>query len=190
MTCDDCSHFDTCKKLCDAVNKILWENNRVMERHFRNAIICYPVNEEVHFSEITEQQIDEMSTDDVIPWSSGEYRLRQTQVFVDRFFNKIPCKDIAERFGVKENTIVCMYKTAVEQLNQIVEKLDAKKNLGRATIDRFTEEQKWFLLHAVFGFTQIEIAEMFGKKKQFVNKRVKRMSDKYGALFQEKAISP
>ena len=191
MTCESCDHRETCQKPCDAVNKILWENNRVMEKQYHDFSICFPKNEEVHFSEITEQQIDEFSENDVVPWASGNYRLRQTEVFVERFFNKTPCKEIAERFDVKENTVVCMYAMAVKQLKNIVEALDARRTGVKALApDKFNEEQKWFLLNTVFGFTQNEIAEMFGKNRNVVGKRVKRMSDKYSELFQEKAMSP
>jgi hypothetical protein len=187
MTCDECSERSTCTTPCKAVQKILWEDNRVMERVFENTIVCYPVNNEVHFSEITEHQIDDFSNDDVIPWSSGNYRLRQTEVFVERFFNKTPCKEIAERFDVKENTVVCMYSRAVEQLTKIIETLDARKaGIKAVKPERFNDDQKYFLLHAVFGFTQMEIAEMFGRDRDMINKKVKRMSDKFEALFSGK----
>jgi DNA-directed RNA polymerase specialized sigma24 family protein len=110
---------------------------------------------------------------------------------VERFFNKTPCKDIAERFDVKENTIVRMYAMAVKQLEQIIERLDARKaGIKAMAPDKFKEDEKWFMLHAVFGFTQNEIAEMFGKNRNLVGKRVKRMSDKYLGLFQEPEAMP
>ncbi|MEN6622628.1 MAG: hypothetical protein ABFD50_13885, partial [Smithella sp.] len=48
---------------------------------------------------------------------------------------------------------------------------------------RFTDEQKMFLLTHVFYFTQTEVAEMFGLDHRKVSQIVKRMADKYQALF-------
>jgi len=156
----------------------------VMERHFPDKIVCYPQNKEVHFSGLKDYQIDAFSNADSVPWSSGDFRLTHTAVFVERFFNKVPCKELAERFDVKENTIVCMYKQAVKQVKRIIKALDSRREGIKATkSDRFTDDQKFFLLACVFGFSQVEIAKMFGRHRNVVNKKVKRLSDKYKALF-------
>lgn len=186
--CGTCSERDQCKRPCDAVNSILWADNRVMERHFGNTVVCYPKNQEVHFSELEDRQIEKFSTDDVFPWSSGDFRLRKTTVFVERFFNKVPCRVLAERFGVKENTIVSIYKQALEQLERIIGALDARKEGVKAMKpERFTEDQKFFLLCCVFGFSQAEVARMFRKNRNRVNLKVKRMADRYEGLFSGQA---
>ena len=156
----------------------------VMERQYMNRIVCYPQHKEVHFSEIKDRQLDAFSDADVVPWSSGDFRLTQTTVFVERFFNKVPCKELAERFDVKENTIVCMYKKAVKQLEQIIKALDSRREGIKATkTDKFTEDQKYFLLVCIFGFSQTEIAKMFNRDRNVINRKVKRMRDRYKALF-------
>ena len=110
--------------------------------------------------------------------------MRKTTVFVERFFNKVPCKVLADRFGVKENTIVCIYAQAVEQLERIIETLDARKEGIKAMKpEKFTEDQKFFLLCCVFGFTQTEVAKMFRRNRDTVNHKVKRLADQYGAAF-------
>jgi len=186
--CDTCPKRGQCKKPCDAVNAILWADNRVMERHQADKIVCYPKSQEVHFSELEDQQLDHFSDKDVVPWNTEELRLRKTVIFVERFFHKTPCKELAERFGVKENTIVCMYKQAVEQLERIIEALDARREGVKATKpDRFTEDQKYFLLVCIFGFSQAEVARMFRRDKDSVNKKVKRMRDRYEILFSEQS---
>ncbi|HPA14899.1 MAG TPA: hypothetical protein PKV75_06465 [Desulfobacterales bacterium] len=184
--CEKCEKRDRCKKSCDKVNALLWKDNRVMEKKAYNRIVTYPKKNEVRFSEISQEQIDNFTTSDVVPWASGDLRLRKTIVFVERFFNKTPCKVLADRFGVKENTIVCMYQQAVEQLEKIVEKMDSRKEGIKAMkADKFNEDQKYFLLVAVFGFSQAEVARMFRRNKDTVNKKVKRMSDRYEAVFSE-----
>lgn len=182
--CEHCEKRDHCKTPCKAVKKILWEDNRVMERHFKDHIVCYPQNREVHFSELQEHQREHLSDDDVVPWSSGDLRLRKSRVFVERFFNKVPCKELAEMFGVKENTIVCMYAQAEKQVQRIIEALDARREGLKATKgDKFSEDQKFFLLVSVFGFSGAEVARMFNKDRNRVNMIVKRMADKYQAFF-------
>ena len=185
LTCTGCKNRAYCVEPCDSVNKILWHDNRVMERHFRDAIVCYPMHGEVHYSELQDHQLEDFSNTDVIPWASGDARLRQTTVFIERFFNKVPCKELAERFGVKENTIVCMYARAVEQLQKIIAAIDAKREGMKATrgTDRFTDDQKFFLLVSVFGFSGAEVARIFKLDHRRVSMKVKRMADRYEALF-------
>ena len=188
VSCDACDKRDECKTPCRAVKAHLWAGNRVMERHFDDRIVCYPKRQEVHFSELEDYQVEAFSDDDVFPWSSGDFRLRKTTVFVERFFNKVPCKELAERFGVKENTIVSIYKQAVEQIEKLLDVLDSRKvGLKAMKPDRFTEDQKLFLLAHVFGFTQAELARMFKKDPNNVCQKVKRLADQYGAAFEQAA---
>lgn len=187
--CNECETRDQCKTPCRPVNAFLWENNRVMERHFEDSIVCYPQGREMHFSEIENFNIEDISSAEVIPWSSGDARLKQTTVFIERFFNKTPCKELAERFNVKENTIVCMYKQAVERVQQIIEALDARHEGLKATKPgKFSEDQKYFLLVSVFGFSSAEVARMFNKDHDRVNLKVKRMAGRFEALFSGQGI--
>lgn len=183
--CNNCQEREQCQTPCKAVKSILWANNHVMERHFPDRIEVYPQHvKEVQFSEIEDSQLDKFSTADVIPWSSGDLRLRKTSVFVERFFNKVSCKELAERFGVKENTIVCIYAQALEHVERIIKALDARKEGMKATkADRFTEEQKYFLLTSVFGFSQAEVARMFKRDRNRVNLIVKSMADRFETFF-------
>jgi DNA-directed RNA polymerase specialized sigma24 family protein len=184
--CDECKTREDCVKPCKLVNEILWKDNRVMERHYKSSIVCYPLGKEVQFSGITEEQLDQFSEEDVIPWSSEDLTLRKTAVFVERFFNKTSCKELADKFGVKENTIVCMYKQAVEQLEKMIEAMDARREgLKACKKGKFTDDQKFFLLIQIFGFNGYEVAKIFGLDHRVVSMKVKRMTDKYGAAFKE-----
>lgn len=182
--CNGCKTRDECVKPCREVNKILWQDNQVMEKHYENRIVCYPMKKEIQFSGITAEKLDSFSEKDVVPWSSGDLRLKKTAVFVERFFNHVSCKELAERFGVKENTIVCMYAQAVEQLEKMIEAMDARREGLKATQkSKFTDDQKMFLLTQIFGFNGYEVAKIFGKDHKVVSARVKRMTDKYSPLF-------
>ena len=178
--CSECTDRDECVEPCKVVDKILWEDNRVMERHYRSNIVCYPMKKEIHFSELKEEVLDGFSEEDVVPWSSADIRLRMTTVFVERFFNKVSNKELAERFGVEENTIVSMYKQAVEQLEKMIRAMDARREgLKACKKSKFTDDQKFFLLIQVFGSNGREVGEMFGLDHKMVSMRVKRMTDKY-----------
>jgi len=181
-TCNECSERDTCTAPCATVNAILWHENRIMEKSGEKDTVCFPMNKEVHFCECASYKLDRAT--EGVPWSSGDARLRKTAVFIERFFNKTPCKELAERYGVTENTIVSIYGDAVESLNKIIDTLDARKGGIKAMKpDRFTEDQKYFLLVSVFGFTRAEVARMFNRCRGMVDQKVKRMSDRYGAAF-------
>ena len=182
--CETCEKRNQCTAPCKRVQDILWKDNRVMERLFTDIIVCYPKPEEVHFSELSMQQLESFSSDRIIPWSSGDVRLRKTSVFIERFFNHVPYKELAERYGVNENTIVCMYRDAVESVEKIIEALDSRREGIKAMkLDRFTDDQKYFLLVCIFGFSGNEVARMFGQNRNLINKKIKRMVDRFGKLF-------
>lgn len=195
--CETCEHREQCQTPCKAVRALLWKDNRVMERIYQDMIVTYPQGHETRFSEAkitrrgvtTDFNIEQVPDNQVVPWSSEDMRLTQTAVFVERFFNKTPCRVLAERYGVKENTIVCMYANAVKRIDKILKTLDARKEgLKALKPDKFTEDQKYFLLVSVFGFSGSEVARMFNLPHQKVNKTVKRMADKYQALFEGPAV--
>lgn len=188
MTCTSCDKRGQCVTPCKPVNAYLWKDNHVMEKHYNDHITVFPGSmHERQFCELTDKQLNEMSETDTIPWSSENFRLKKTKVFVERFFNKVPCKELAERYRVKENTIVCMYAQAVEQVQKIVEVLDARRFGVKATKGtrgaKFTEDQKYFLLVNVFGFSGHEVARLYNLDQQIVNLKVKHLTEKYRDAF-------
>ena len=78
-TCLKCENREYCVTPCKIVNDLLWDDNRVMERHFEDIIVCYPQHREVHFSELKKHVLDKFSEDDVIQWFT---RPRQPMVGV------------------------------------------------------------------------------------------------------------
>ncbi|WP_419661505.1 uncharacterized protein Dvar_19390 [Desulfosarcina variabilis str. Montpellier] len=193
--CEDCQKRDRCRRPCKEVERILWSENRVMERHYPDHIVCYPKRGEVHFSELTETKFkdsgkvqksaDDFSNDDAIEFNTDDLTLRKTQVFVDRFFNRMPVSILADKYGVKENSISTIYKQAIEQVGKLVDAMESRRaGLKAVKAGRFTDDQKWFLLAHVFGFSQAEIARMFNLSPNIVHSRVKRMTDRYACLFE------
>ena len=185
VDCEKCKNRATCKTPCKEVKAALWKDNRVMERRFGNRIVCYPKTQEVHFTELQDYQLDNFSDADVMPWNSAETRLTKTAVFIERFFNKTPCKELAERFDVKENTIVCMFRDAVAQLHKMIETLDSQRGglKNMKPKNAFSEDEKIFLLCSVFGFSQVQTAEIMNRDQTTIGLKVKRMNQTFRQAF-------
>ena len=181
MTCTDCDKRDKCTTPCKPVKKICWENNKVMEKHYPDHIEVFPGStRERHFCELTDKQLDEISETDTIPWSSEDTRFRQTSVFIERFFKKTPCKELAEKFGVNENSIVCMYRDAVKRVHKIIAALDSRHEGMKAVSEKtFNQDEKIFLLCCCFGFNQHEVGKIFNMDHRKVHIVVKKMREKY-----------
>lgn len=187
-TCTGCDNREHCQTPCKEISRKVWKGNRMMEQKFDNHIVLYPLPKQVRFSEIADYKVDDFSTSDVIPWSSGDTRLRKTAIFIERFFNKTPVHELAGRFGVDDVTISSIYTNTVNQLTKVVEALDARKaGVKLSQSEKFTKEQKYFMLVHVFGFSINEVAEMFSYDRNMVAYKVDRMVRKYGDLFAEQA---
>jgi predicted DNA-binding protein YlxM (UPF0122 family) len=160
----------------------------MMHRKFDDHIVLFPLYNQVRFSEIADHRVDEFSDADTVPWSSGDCRLRKTSVFIEHFFNKTPISELAERFKVDDEAIKSAYKNARNQISKLIEALDARKTGAQISrIERFTKDQKYFMLVHVFGFSMKEVAEMFSCDHGIVELVVGRMARKYGKLFAEQA---
>lgn len=183
--CEACKDREHCQDPCKAVNEILWANNHVMERYFSDHIEVYPQHRlEVHFSGLKDNQVKSFSNDDVVPWSSGDCELTQTKIFIEKFFNKTPTKELAERFGIKEQAVLGIYWDALKKLEKLIGVLDMRTcGLKALKPDRFTPDQKMFLLVCVFRFNAAEVARMFNRDRNRVNLKIKRLTDKYAAAF-------
>lgn len=182
--CEACQDREHCQTACKPVNDILWKDNHVFERHSQDAIVVFPPKHETHFSGFADYQLDEISNEDAFPWSSGDYKLTQTNVFIEKFFNKTSTKELAERFGIKEQAVLGIYWDAQKKLEKLIKVLDIRAcGLKALKPERFTPDQKMFLLVYVFRFNAAEVAEMFHHDASRVSGKLRRMADKYADAF-------
>ena len=182
--CLTCDNRQQCKKPCKPVSAYLWQDNHVYERHYEDTIVVFPPKHEVHFNQLPEDEIDNFSDADSIPWSSGDYQLSQTRVFIEKFFNKVSTSELATRFGVRDSVISTMYRNCLYRVEQMLALLDLRASgIKNLKPDRFTEDQKMFLLVHVFRFNAAEVAEMFHHSANYTSAKLNRMADKYKEAF-------
>jgi len=184
--CENCEKRNQCTTPCKAVNAILWDQNQVYERHYNDSIVVFPPFREVHFSAVNDYEIEDFSNEDAFPWSSENCELRKTAVFIDRFFNRMSYEEMSEKYCAPINTLRSAYFKCVSRLEETISVLDTRREGIKAVMkqkDVFSEDQKYFLLVDVFGFTGKEVAEMFKKSRPTINKKVNRMREKYTELF-------
>lgn len=204
--CDRCKNRETCKRPCVFLEKMLSEEtpqaSRVMEKTFDKIIVSFPARSQIRFTELEGgRQGDDGNSQDLtpddfdaagpLPWSKSDFKLRKTTVFVERFFNRVPCKVLAENFDVEKNTVVSMYKQAVEQLEKTIDQMDARRGGIKSVMQmtKLSEYQKWFLLVHVFGFSCVEVANMFKKNCKVVHNHVKAMHDDFMNRFEKKEVA-
>jgi len=191
MTCKDCENREHCKTPCKAMNDVLWKDNNVYERHYDDAIVVFPPKKETHFSALEDYELNEISNEDAFPWaSSGKYELSKTNIFVEKFFNRVPTSELVERFNIPESQILTEYKRCMEQIEKILKILDLRASgIKNIKPDKFTEDEKMFLPVHVFRFNAREVADMFHHHPNNTSLKLNKMASKYKKLFDESGNS-
>ncbi len=132
------------------------------------------------------------STENESPFASFKPQLKQTGIFIDRFFNNASYKDLAVKYDISRDAAIKIFYAATKRLMEIIEALDGKKDLRN--LDHWKKQvekrsgslpkgQRWFLLNKLFGLRPSEICEMEGldKKNSTVRQLIIRVSDQLKA---------
>ncbi len=183
--CQQCSHYDTCKTPCAPVARYIsqdglavYEKTAIGENGEEISIIF------ARSREIPESALPQISgeNDDPIdspftteadsPFASFKPDLKQTGIFIDRFFNKWSYEDLAVKYDVTVEGARKLYHAAVKRLLDVVQALDGKEDSIRdfGAWRQMVEERsgsfplgvKWFLLNKLFQMRPAEIARMEG----------------------------
>ena len=197
--CDKCAHFKKCDTPCRPVEIFLKKNNLdVFEKNFTNAegksiSIIFSRSREVPESALPEidQDADPIfSNENENPFKSFDPHLKQTGIFIDRFFLKFNYQDLAVKYKISTTAAHKIYHAA---LNRILAVLDAMDTGKTKQVDfykkqvqersgKFPKGQKWYLLNKLFGLMPSEIAEMEGMKgSSSVRQLIIRVSDQLQA---------
>ena len=204
--CEKCSHKKTCRSPCRPIELYLAENNlSVYEKTFKRkngetVSIIYARSREIpetglmqkFTGEPARKSLEVFSTENDSPFAGFNPHLKQTGIFIDRFFNKASYDDLAVKYNVTPHAAIKIYYAASRRLFEVLEAMDGKRDMRnldywkKRVEDRsgsLPKGQKWFLLNKLFGLRPSEIAEMEGldKKSSSVRQLIIRVSDQLKA---------
>jgi hypothetical protein len=139
-------------------------------------------------SDKTDEPIDPPFTSEAeSPFAGFNPDLKQTGIFIDRFFNKWSYEDLAVKYDTTIEGARKIYQAAVKRLLNVVEARDGKegprnfepwKKMVEERSGSFPAGMRWFLLNKLFQMRPAEIARMEGvKNPSAVRGLIIRVSD-------------
>lgn len=205
--CLKCKHYGFCKEPCRPVALYLAKDNAsVFEKTFtdedgRTVSLVYSRSRETYESAMGDPWDDSkrsseaeqaFSTENDNPFRHFDPKLKQTGIFIDRFFHGASYEDLAIKYETDVSTVSTLYNRAAERLLDLLKmmddpdhnkKMDQYHNRIAERSGDLPKGQKWFLMSKVFGMLPSEIAEMEGmnKKDSTVRQLIIRVSDQLKA---------
>ncbi len=138
------------------------------------------------------RSLEVFSTENENLFASFNPQLKQTGIFIDRFFNKAGYDDLSVKYDVTPSAAIKIYYAATKRLFEVLEAMDGKRDMRN--LDHWKKRveersghmpkgQRWFLLNKLFGLRPSEIAEMEGmdKRSSSVRQLIIRVSDQLKA---------
>jgi hypothetical protein len=123
------------------------------------------------------------------PFAEFVPNVKQTGIFLDRFFHKLTYAHLAAKYETSPDTARKIYRNGVKRVLELLQMMDEKPR-GMEQYQKQIEErsgkmpkgQKWFLMSKVFGIMPSQIAEMEGmKSSSSVRQLIIRVSDQLRA---------
>jgi len=203
--CGKCPHKIICKTPCEPVKQYLAHENRaVYEKCYTNDAgqqisIVYSRPKEFNFSTFqregdtdkNKQNKFEMalSTENESAFASFEPNLKQTRLFIDKFFKKMSIEDLSVKYDMKPDKVHEYYAQAKRRVFDILEHLDAARPLKLERFWKRIEQrsgsmpkgQRWFLMNKIFMLTPSQIAEIENASADSVSALIIRVSDQLRA---------
>jgi len=204
--CRKCPHRSACKTPCEPVKQYLaYQNRAVYEKTYTNEegqqiSIIYSRPKEINLSSFKKEgQTDEnrankiemaFSTESESAFAHFEPNLKQTRLFIDRFFFKFTIEDLATKYDLSVQKAYEYYAQAKRRVFDILEHLDASRPLKldhywkqiEARSGNLPKGQRWFLMNKIFELTPTQIAEIEGlKNADSVSALIIRVSDQLRA---------
>lgn len=182
--CEKCTHREGCKTPCRPIELYLAQDNlAVYEKKGvgedgKEVSIIFARSREIpesmlpQVSDKTDETIDSpFTTEAESPFAGFNPDLKQTGIFIDRFFHKWSYEDLAVKYDTTVEGATKLYHVAVKRLLDVVEALDGKeapRNFGpweqmvKERSGSFSTGVRWFLLNKLLGVRPSEIARMEG----------------------------
>ena len=123
------------------------------------------------------------------PFAEFVPNVKQTGIFVDRFFHKLTYAHLAAKYDTSPDTARKIYHNGVKRVLELLKMMDDrppdlspyKKRIEERS-GKILKGQKWFLLNKLFGVLPHEIAEMEGLKgSSSIRQLINRVSDQLRA---------
>jgi hypothetical protein len=115
------------------------------------------------------------------PFINGiDISLKQTGIFIDRFFHRMPYKELAEKYDTTVSGVAKLYVNAKDRIKKTVEAMDrvelAKSN--GTPLAKMPKSMRVFLLHTVFGLSNGEISRLLGMHHTLVHRFINTVKDR------------
>jgi len=209
--CPKCSKYKSCKNPCYPVKEYLaldnlsvYEKTGVSEngetvtilfarsRELQQSMLSIGVDNRGDPRQSTKEQ-QAFSTENENPFTSFKPSLKQTGIFVDRFFYNSSYTDLAVKYSMSKQTAIKTYHNAVNRVLAVIHAMDTGEvptkqvNFWKKKVEErsgsLPKGQKWYLLNKLFGLRPSEIAEMEGldKNNSSVRQLIIRVSDQLKA---------
>jgi DNA-directed RNA polymerase specialized sigma24 family protein len=201
--CPRCSHFKSCRVPCFPMAEYLKRGNLTVfekshtDENGRTVTVLFPRSREMVESDLPQESGETaakyqraFSTEAENPFSEFAPSLKQTGIFVDKFFNGFSYEDLAVKYDMTVDTAQGTYRNAMDRVLEILNLMESDKPLDQSHYRKRMEErsgripkdQKYFLLNKLFGVRPAEIAEMEGLKgASSVKQLIIRVSDQLRA---------
>lgn len=122
------------------------------------------------------------------PFRHFDPQLKQTGIFVDRFFFKLSFADLAVKYDIEEKQVADVYRKAVERLLTLVQYMDQRKSIENAAArvkarGFMPKSHQWFMMSRVLNMTPGQISDFEGidPAKGLVRKQIARVADQLAA---------
>lgn len=189
--CQKCAHRKTCIKPCFFVEKYLnFQNKKPFEKDLAGliTIISPQSNREIRTCELDVQEDGDptgrtqkiFSTDNPGAFANAiTPTLKQTGIFIDRFFFRMGYKELSEKYDSSVSGIAKLYVNAKDRIVKSIEamdRLDTALENGKPIV-KMNRAVRAFLLHTAFGLPVGEIAKVMGVTHALISRNLKNVRD-------------
>jgi hypothetical protein len=122
-----------------------------------------------------------LSTENESAWLGAvEPKLKQSGIFIDRFFKKMPYEEIAAKYNTSLSSAISLYVNARDRLVKTAVAMDRCEiaNVNGKPLVEMTNQVRVFLLHALFGLSNGEICRLLGLHHGVVGRYINRVKDR------------
>ncbi|MDA3897707.1 MAG: hypothetical protein PF482_16355 [Desulfobacteraceae bacterium] len=122
------------------------------------------------------------STDNEGPFASAidNPKLKQTGIFIDRFFFKMGYQELAEKYDTSKSGISKLYDNAKSRIVKTVEAMD-RADMALANGNQIVKMKRAvqaFLLHTAFGLSVNEVSKLMGVNHSLIVRNLDDTRDK------------